>query len=101
MQYPGIYRRKTRQQKRSAKLHDGWQTYRINHSEAYAIDHVSTNQAESFFSRLRRMVRGQHHHVSARHLHQYANHAAWLKDHRRECNCELAGRALGWRWRIS
>ncbi len=38
-------------------LHDGWKTYRINHSEPYAIDHVSTNQADSFFSRLRRMVR--------------------------------------------
>lgn len=76
-------------------LHDGWKTYRINHSEAYAIDHVSTNQAESFFSRLRRMVRGQHHHVSSRYLHQYAGHAAWLEDHRRESNGELAGRALG------
>ena len=54
-----------------------------------------TDQTKSFFSRLRRMVRGQRHHLSARYLHQYANHAAWLEDHRRESNGELAGRVLG------
>ena len=77
-------------------LHDGWKTYRINHSEAYSyFNGVHTNQVESYFSRLRRMVRGQHHHVSARYLHQYANHAAWMEDHRRESNGALAGRVLG------
>jgi hypothetical protein len=46
-------------------LHAGWDTYRINHSEAYALQAgVSTNQAESYFSRLRRIVAGQHHHVT-------------------------------------
>jgi hypothetical protein len=38
------------------------------------------------------MIRGQHHFVSARYLHQYANHAAWLEDHRGLPNGELAGR---------
>lgn len=57
--------------------------HRINHSEAYALDGKDTNQVESYFSRLRRMIGGQHHHVSARHLHQYAAHAAWMEDHRR------------------
>jgi transposase-like protein len=75
-------------------LHDGFATYRINHSEAYSIDGVSTNQAESYFSRLRRMVAGQHHHVSPRYLHQYAAHAAWLEDHRRLDNGKLTHRAL-------
>jgi hypothetical protein len=56
---------------------------------------VRTNQAESFFSRLRRMVAGQHHRVSARPLHAYASHAAWLEDHRRLDNGTLAHRALG------
>ena len=37
---------------------------RINHSDAYSRDGVHTNHAESFFSRLRRMVGGQHHMVS-------------------------------------
>ena len=76
-------------------LHNGWFTRRINHSEAYSLDDVCTNQVESYFSRLRRMVSGQHHHVSPRYLYQYANHAAWLEDHRRLANGALAHRALG------
>jgi len=76
-------------------LHAGWQTRRINHSEAYSTIEGCTNQAESFFSRLRRMVEGQHHTVSAQYLHQYAAHAAWLEDHRREANGDLAHRVIG------
>jgi hypothetical protein len=68
---------------------------RINHSVAYSLDGACTNQAESFLSRLRRMVRGQHHWVSPRYLYQYAAHAAWLEDHRRLDNGALANRALG------
>lgn len=67
---------------------------RINHSEAYSLNGACTNQAESYFSRLRRMVGGQHHHVSGKYLHQYAAHAAWLEDHRRESNGALAGRIV-------
>jgi hypothetical protein len=33
---------------------------RINHSQAYSRDGVHTNLAESYFSRLRRMIGGQH-----------------------------------------
>jgi transposase-like protein len=76
-------------------LHDGWQVGRINHSEAYSLNGICTNQVESYFSRLRRMVRGQHHHVSARHLHAYANQAAWIEDHRRLSNGVLAHRVVG------
>jgi len=76
-------------------LHDGWQVHRINHSEAYCDNGACTNQAESYFSRLRRMVQGQHHFVSAQYLHQYAAHAAWLEDHSRLDNGALAHRALG------
>jgi transposase-like protein len=76
-------------------LHAGWQVHRINHSVAYCNGDDCTNQAESFFSRLRRMVDGQHHTVSPQYLHQYAAHAAWLEDHRREANGALAHRALG------
>ena len=67
-------------------LHAGWQVDRINHSEAYSNHGKHTNMAESFFSRLRRMVQGQHHHVSPKYLYQYANHAAWLEDNRRNSN---------------
>jgi hypothetical protein len=76
-------------------LHNGWQVHRINHSEAYCLDGACTNWAESYFSRLRRMVQGQHHYVSPQYLYQYANHAAWLEDHRGLDNGALAYRALG------
>jgi ISXO2-like transposase domain len=76
-------------------LHAKFTTMRINHSEAYSKDGACTNQAESFLARLRKMVEGQHHHVSPQHLHQYATHAAWMEDHRREDNGALCHRALG------
>jgi transposase-like protein len=76
-------------------LHDGWTVGRINHSEAYSQDGANTNQVESYFSRLRRMVDGQHHRVSAKYLAQYANEAAWKEDHRRLSNGTQAHRTLG------
>ena len=73
-----------------------WPVRRINHSQAYSdLNGTSTNQVESYFSRLRRMVDGQHHHVSARYLHAYAAQAAWMEDHRRLSNGTLCYRALG------
>jgi transposase-like protein len=71
-------------------LHSGWKVGRVNHSVCYSDDGIHTNLVESFFSRLRRMVRGQHHHVSPQYLHQYANHAAWLEDNRRVDNGSMA-----------
>jgi transposase-like protein len=76
-------------------LHGWYTAKRINHSLAFVDDGACTNQAESFFSRLRRMVGGQHHKVSGKYLYAYANHAAWLEDHRRVDNGGLASRALG------
>jgi hypothetical protein len=67
-------------------LHAGWTVERVNHSVAYTDHGKHTNWVESYFSRLRRMVDGQHHHVSPKYLHQYANHAAWLEDNRRNSN---------------
>ncbi|TCP40141.1 IS1595 family transposase [Rhodovulum marinum] len=71
-------------------LHMGWQVDRVNHSLSYSDHGKHTNMAESYFSRLRRMVDGQHHHVSPQYLYQYANHAAWLEDKRRVSNGGLA-----------
>ena len=71
-------------------LHAGWQVDRVNHSGVYSDHGKHTNWAESYFSRLRRMVVGQHHHVSPQYLHQYANQAAWLEDNRRKDNGALA-----------
>jgi hypothetical protein len=71
-------------------------TSRINHSQSYSDGHGKhTNLVESYFSRLRRMVGGQHHHVSHKYLYQYANHAAWLEDHRRRSNGGSAFSLLG------
>jgi transposase-like protein len=76
-----------------------YRAHRINHGQAYSWDGACTNQAESYFSRLRRAVAGQHHHVSPQYLHQYANEAAWREDHRRSDNkaqhVAVLGAALG------
>src|SRR5260370_36291088 len=60
---------------------------RVNHSQEYkAEDGANVNQAESYFSRLRRAEIGQHHRISGHLLHQYANEAAWREDNRRNPN---------------
>ncbi len=71
------------------ELHNGWNVDRVNHSEIYSDHGKHTNMVESFFSRLRNMIQGQHHGVSPHYLHQYANHAAWLEDNRRTDNGTL------------
>jgi transposase-like protein len=69
------------------RLHASYDTRRVNHSQEYATDDgVSVNQAESFFSRLRRAEIGQHHRMSGRYLYQYANEMAWREDNRRVAN---------------
>lgn len=67
---------------------------RINHSEAYSKDGAHTNNVESYFARLRRMIEGQHHGVSPKYLYQYANEAAWKEDHRRLPNGSAFNRTL-------
>ncbi len=59
---------------------------RINHKEAYSKDGACTNQAESFFSRVRRAEIGIHHHIAGRHLGAYAAEMAWREDNNREPN---------------
>jgi hypothetical protein len=71
-------------------LHMGWNVDRVNHSEIYSDHGKHTNMVESFFSRLRNIIQGQHHGVSPHYLHQYANHAAWLEDNRHTDNGTLA-----------
>ena len=69
---------------------------RIDHSAAYSFgDGIHTNGAESFFSRLRRMIRGQHHRVGPTYLQGYAAHAAWLEDYRTTSNGDLVDRLIG------
>jgi transposase-like protein len=68
------------------ELHARYLTKRINHSLSYADGETSTNQAESFFSRLRRAEIGIHHHVAGPYLNAYANEMAWREDNRRVSN---------------
>lgn len=42
-------------------LHAKFETLWMSHREAYSLKVNCTNQAESFISRLRRMVDGHHH----------------------------------------
>ena len=67
-------------------LHAQFPTLRINHSEAYSHDGACTNQAESFFSRLRRAEIGTHHHISGQYLAAYAGEMAWRENNRRISN---------------
>ncbi|WP_031551292.1 IS1595 family transposase [Parvularcula oceani] len=59
---------------------------RINHQKAYSADGACTNQAESFFSRLRRAEVGTHHHIAGDYLSAYADEMAWREDARRQSN---------------
>ncbi|WP_043339636.1 IS1595 family transposase [Belnapia moabensis] len=74
-------------------LHARYDTKRINHSIAFADDGACTNQAESYFSRLRRAEWGQHHHISGKYLGAYAREMAWREDTRRRPNGTLHGLA--------
>ena len=72
-------------------LHARYETFRINHSEAYSLNGACTNQAESFFSRLRRAEVGTHHHIAGPYLSAYAGEMAWREDNRRVANGEQTG----------
>jgi transposase-like protein len=70
------------------ELHARYELHRINHEEAYSIpeQEIYTNNAESFFSRMRRGEIGHHHHVAGPYLIRFAQEAAWREDHRRDAN---------------
>ena len=64
-------------------MHARYETKRINHSRAYCDGDGCTNQAESFFSRLRRAEIGTHHHIAGPYLASYAAEMDWREDRRR------------------
>jgi transposase-like protein len=75
-------------------LHAGWDAKRVNHSVAFSDEGACTNQAESYFSRLRRMEVGTHHHIAGPYLGQYAREASWREDNRRVDNGMQAAMVL-------
>ena len=71
-------------------LHAKFDTRRVNHSVEYrAPDGTTNNQAESFFSRFRRMQYGQCHKLGNLYLANYANEAAYREDMRRKSNGDM------------
>lgn len=67
-------------------LHAVYETKRVNHSVTFKDVDACTNQAESYFSRLRRAEFGTHHRISGAYLYQYADEMAWREDMRRVSN---------------
>ena len=68
-------------------LHASYPMKRVNHSVEYkGEDGACTNQAESYFSRLRRSEMGIHHRISGHRLQAYADEMAWRENHRRQPN---------------
>lgn len=57
----------------------------VNHTTEFQTDDgVDNNQAESFFTRFRRMYFGQLHRMEPKYLIEYASEIAWREDTRRE-----------------
>ncbi len=57
----------------------------VTHSKGeYWRDGVSTNDAEAYFSLLKRGIMGSFHHVSKKHLHRYCNEFSFRWNHRKD-----------------
>jgi transposase-like protein len=63
----------------------GYEHQVVNHSVEFSTDDgVNENQAESFFSRMRRACIGVYHRITPRYMIDYATEMAWREDIRRE-----------------
>lgn len=88
-------------------LHATNDTHRVKHEERFrAEDGTTNNQAESYFSRFRRMQYGQVHRFGQVYLEDYANEAAYREDTRRldngsifldiVCKCATSANSRKW-----
>lgn len=57
--------------------------HRVNHSQVFWTPEADTNQAESFFSVMRRSEWGVYHRIAGRYLLNYAHEIAWRQNERR------------------
>ncbi|MBI1238393.1 MAG: IS1595 family transposase [Alphaproteobacteria bacterium] len=73
-------------------LHSRFEMRRVNHEVAFKMDDACTNQAESYFSRLRRAEIGHHHKIAGVYLIRYAQEMAWREDNRRMSNGDQVNR---------
>lgn len=80
----------------------------VNHSVEFSTDEgVNENQAESFFSRMRRAEFGIYHRITPKYMDLYAGEMAWREDMRRKNTGEqlfdlgsrLMGSGLSKEWR--
>jgi transposase-like protein len=63
----------------------GYSHEAVNHSKEFSRDDgVNQNQAESFFSRMRRSCIGIYHRITPRYMLDYASEMAWREDVRRK-----------------
>jgi hypothetical protein len=79
-------------------LHERFEVKRINHQEAYSLDGACTNQAEEYFSRLRRAEIGIHHHIAGAYLLRSAQESSWREDNRRVSNGDPVNRIILRSW---
>lgn len=75
-------------------LHGYFDTKRINHSKSYSDGIACTNQAESFFSRMRRAERGVYNSIGRGYTSYYASEMAWREENKRRPNGDLFGMIL-------
>lgn len=75
-------------------LHGRYEVSRIDHSQAYSLDGISSNLAESFFARMRRGEKGHFHHIAGPYLANYAREASWREDNRRVSNGDQTQHAV-------
>lgn len=77
-------------------LHSHFPTMRVNHKLIYSGPAgENTNQAESFFSRFRRMQLGQVHKMGNLYLGRYVNEIAFREDTRRTSNGDIFKDIIG------
>jgi len=77
-------------------LHSTLVTRRVVHAVNYVGPNgENTNQAESFFSRFRRMQYGQVHRMDNKYMDRYANEAAFRENTRRQSNGEIFASIVG------
>jgi len=76
------------------ELHARFAMARINHEEAYSQGGACTNQAESFFSRMRRAEIGIHHHLAGLYFRRYSAEMSWREDHRMTDNSQLTNQVV-------
>lgn len=70
-------------------LHALFPVSRIKHKDQYSdLNGTSTNQAENYFSRFKRMYNGTYRHAAAHYCDLYHGEASWREEHCRVSNGE-------------